>query len=118
MRALPEESICYIASGFQVLQNCDARKFAGEFHVTDHPSSAVFMSQSFRCGSHKFIAFNIVSKSQIDLHIFITFRVKIVTNTNKLLYVVTLRHSSRNVSNNDKKWNFLAEPKHDMRKLW
>jgi len=48
-----KRGIMYIASVFNVLQSCDAGRLVGRFYVTDHSSKRiVFISQSFRCGSH------------------------------------------------------------------
>ena len=57
----------------------------------------VDMSQSFRCGSHKFIAFKTTSRihtAQICLHTCITTRNKSSSNSNELVHFVTLRHNN------------------------
>ena len=97
--ALLEESMIYAASVFKVLQSCDAGMACRK--VSRHRSLVkryVFMSQSFRCGSHKFVAFKKqhlkVRAAQIGLHSCITFRNKTLTNSNKLIHIVTLRHNS------------------------
>jgi len=59
-----KRSIIYIASVVNILQSCDAGRLVGRFYVTDNSSKRnVFILQSFRCGSHKFIAFKITSQS-------------------------------------------------------
>ena len=72
-RALLEEDMVYVASVFKVLQSCGASTaLAGKCSVTrSFVKRNVFMSQSFRCGSLKFIAFETtkqVSATQIGLH--------------------------------------------------
>jgi len=89
----------YVASVFKVLQSCGASTaLAGKCYVTrSFVKCNVFMSQSFRCGSHKFIAFKTtkqVSAAQIGLHNCSTSRNKTSTNFNKFIHIVTLGHNT------------------------
>jgi len=88
----------YIASAFKVLQSCDAGSIAGKFYITDHSSSAV-------CSCHK--AFAVVRTNsqrlkqhlkirvaQTGLHNCISFKNRSLTNSRKLIHIVTLCHNN------------------------
>jgi len=63
-RALLEEGMIYVASVFKVLQSCDSGMACRKV-LCHRPfiKRNVFTSQSFRCGSHKFVAFKTTSQS-------------------------------------------------------
>jgi len=93
-----EEIIFYIANVFKVLQSCDARKFPGKFHVTLHWSSAMSSCHKavmlVRPSSQRSKHHLKVHAAQIGLHNYIIFRNKTLTNSNKLLHILTLRHNT------------------------
>jgi len=87
-----------MASVFKVLQSCDARWFSRKFYVTDH--SSIVMSSC-----HKYLAvFGTSSQrskqhlkdcaARIGLHNCITFKNKSLTNSDKVIHIVNLRHKT------------------------
>jgi len=93
-----KRGIMSIASVFNVLQSCDAGRLAGKFYVTDQSSSAtsschkalvVVRTSSSRSKQHLK-----VRAAQIGLHNCIIFKNKSLTNSNKSIRIVTLRHNS------------------------
>jgi len=69
---------------------------AGKFYVTRlFIKRTVFLSRSFRCGSHVFEATKQqVRDAQMGLHNCNTFRNITLTNSNKFIHIVTRRHNS------------------------
>ena len=63
-RALLKEGVVKIASAFKVLHSCDAGMACQKvLRNRSFFKGNVFMSQSSRCGSHKFVAFKTTSQS-------------------------------------------------------
>jgi len=71
-------------------------RLAGKFYVTRlFIKRTVFLSRSFRCGSHTFEATKQqqVRDAQMGLHNCDTFRNITLTNSNKFIHIVTRRHN-------------------------
>jgi len=90
------------------MQICNSRRLAGKFYFADHSSNATcWLSLSIHClrissGRHK--QHRGVNAARIGLHTCVIVRDKIVTKSNKLLQLVTLR---KNTSSSQRrvKWN-------------
>jgi len=95
-RALLEEGMINIACVFKVLQSCGAGMACQKVVTRLFIKHTVFLSRSFRCGSHAFKATKQqqVSDAQMGLHNCNTFRNITLTNSNKFIHIVTLRHNS------------------------
>jgi len=95
-RALLEERMINAASFFKILQSCDAGTTCRKSYVTRlFIKCNVFLSRSFRCGSHAFKATKQqVRDAQMSLHNCNTFRNITLTNSNKFIHIVTRRHNS------------------------
>ena len=75
---------------------------AGKFYVTRFfIKRTVFLSRSFRCGSHAFEATKQQARdAQMGLHNWNTFRNITLTNSNKFIHIVTRRHNITLQNNN------------------
>ena len=85
-----------VACVFKVLQAALRVWLAGKFYVTRlFIKRTVFLSRSFRCGSHTFEATKQqkVRDAQMGLHNCDTFRNITLTNSNKFIHIVTRRHN-------------------------
>jgi len=95
-RALLEEGMINVASVFKVLQSCGAGMACQKVVTRLFIKCTVFLSRSFRCGSHTFKATKQqqVRDAQMGLHNCNTFRNITLTNSNKFIHIVTLRHNT------------------------
>ena len=85
-----------VACVFKVLQAALRVWLAGKFYVTRlFIKGTVFLSRSFRCGSHTSKATKQqVRDAQMSLHNCNTFRNITLTNSNKFIHIVTRRHNN------------------------
>jgi len=84
-----------VACVFKVLQSCGAGMACRKVVTRLFIKHTVFLSRSFRCGSHAFKATKQqVSDAQMGLHNCNTFRNITLTNSSKFIHIVTIRYNN------------------------